>query len=553
MTVSSGVASRHTLSGANPIGGTTANVATAGNDSQLWRYPVWFWLLLLTAAAVVYWPAKIAIEIIITSWLEKPEYSHAIFLPVLSAFLIWQKSDVLARLRFDGSWLGLAVMIAGIAVFFVGVMSTLYIIQQYALIVLVAALVLAFVGVDKFRFFVVPVVILLLTIPLPNFLYNNLSSELQLLSSKIGVHVIRSFSIPVFLEGNVIDLGKMKLQVVEACAGLRYLFPLFSLGFVVAHFFSVPLWMRVVTVVSTIPITVLMNSARIGLIGVSVEYWGQQMAEGVLHDFEGWVVFMASLVVLLAEMWVLVKLTNRRARLADVFVVELPAKPVTSQGFRLRKMPLPFLLSLSLLPLMLLGGMTLDQRQEIIPQHRSLSQFPAQIDSWNGQRRTMDSEILATLKLTDYFQIDYVSPRNDHLDFYVAYYDSQRAGASAHSPRSCIPGGGWRIASIGEHTLSATDVAGKSLTVQRLLIQKDGNSQLVYYWFDQRGRILTNEFAVKWYLLQDALFKNRSDGALVRVSMSVATVDETSIANADRLMEQFISKAEPVLQQYLPH
>jgi len=553
MTVSSGVASRHPLSGANPIGGTTADVATAGNDSQLWRHPVWFWLLLLTAAAVVYWPAKIAIEIIITSWLEKPEYSHAIFLPVLSAFLIWQKSDVLARLRFDGSWLGLVVMIAGIAVFFVGVMSTLYIIQQYALIVLVAALVLAFVGVDKFRFFVVPVVILLLTIPLPNFLYNNLSSELQLLSSKIGVHVIRSFSIPVFLEGNVIDLGQMKLQVVEACAGLRYLFPLFSLGFVVAHFFSVPLWMRVVTVVSTIPITVLMNSARIGLIGVSVEYWGQQMAEGVLHDFEGWVVFMASLVVLLAEMWVLVKLTNRRARLADVFVVELPAKPATSQGFRQRKMPLPFLLSLSLLPLMLLGGMTLDQRQEIIPPHRSLSQFPAQIDSWNGQRRTMDSEILATLKLTDYFQIDYVSPRNDHLDFYVAYYDSQRAGASAHSPRSCIPGGGWRIASIGGHTLSATDVAGKSLTVQRLLIQKDGNSQLVYYWFDQRGRILTNEFAVKWYLLQDALFKNRSDGALVRVSMSVATVDETSIANADRLMEQFISKAEPVLQQYLPH
>jgi len=558
MTLSS-VTSRHPLSGANQTGRSAAPNAAELHDSGLWRNPAWFWLLPIAAAVAMYLPARVAVEIIVTSWLEKPEYSHAIFLPVLSVFLVWQKSDVLARRQFEGSWLGTGLMLVGLAVFFVGLMSTLYIVQQYALIVLIAALVLAFVGFRAYRFFVVPVIILLLTIPLPNFFYNNLSSELQLLSSQIGVYVIRAFGIPVFLEGNVIDLGQMKLQVVDACAGLRYLFPLFSLGFVVAHFFSVPMWMRVITVASTIPITVLMNSARIGLIGVSVEYWGRKMAEGVLHDFEGWVVFMASLAVLLSEMWVLVKLTNRQAKLSDVFVVELPAKLDASRGFQLRKIPLPFLAALALLPFMVIGGYTLDQRQEIIPEHKSLSQFPQKIDGWVGQAHTMDSEILATLKLTDYFQIDYVSQvgvsqaaaRN--LNFYVAYYDSQRAGASAHSPRSCIPGGGWRIASIGEHRLAANDVNGNPLTVQRLLIQKDGQSQLVYYWFDQRGRILTNEFAVKWYLLQDALFRNRSDGALVRVLMPIADVDSVSIANTDRMMEQFISKAEPVLQQYLPH
>ena len=85
------------------------------------------------------------------------------------------------------------------------------------------------------------------------------------------------------------------------------------------------------------------------------------------------------------------------------------------------------------------------------------------------------------------------------------------------------------------------------------LIQKGGNSQLVYYWFDQRGRILTIEIVVKWYLFQDALFKNRSDGALVRVSMPIAAVDNDSIARADKLLDKFIVTAQPVLQQYLPY
>ena len=146
---------------------------------------------------------------------------------------------------------------------------------------------------------------LFFTIPLPKFLYNNLSSQLQLISSEIGVWFIRLFDISVYLEGNVIDLGNYKLQVVEACSGLRYLFPLMTLGFIAAYFFKGAFWKRAIIFLSSIPITVLMNSLRIGMIGVTVEYWGVAAAEGLLHDFEGWVVFMACTAVLVLEMWVL--------------------------------------------------------------------------------------------------------------------------------------------------------------------------------------------------------------------------------------------------------
>lgn len=203
-----------------------------------------------------------------------------------------EKNEI-ARLPFEGSWAGVGVVALGVGLYFLGELATLYIIVQYAFLVVLFGLVLAVTGTKIFRQIWIPLFFLFFAIPLPNFLYQGLSSKLQLLSSALGVSFIRACDISVYLEGNVIDLGSYKLQVVEACNGLRYLFPLMSLAFMCAYFFKGALWKRAVIFLSSIPITILMNSFRIGIIGVMVEYWGQSMAEGFLHDFEGWVIFMA--------------------------------------------------------------------------------------------------------------------------------------------------------------------------------------------------------------------------------------------------------------------
>ena len=118
---------------------------------------------------------------------------------------------------------------------------------------------------------------------------------------------IRLFQIPVFLEGNVIDLGQYKLQVVEACSGLRYLYPLMSLGFLAAYFFQAPLWQRALVFLSTIPITIFMNSLRIGVVGIMVDNFGPQDADGFLHMFEGWIIFLACAVLLVGLMHLLAR------------------------------------------------------------------------------------------------------------------------------------------------------------------------------------------------------------------------------------------------------
>jgi len=135
------------------------------------------------------------------------------------------------------------------------------------------------------------------------------------------------------------------------------------------------------------------------------------------------------------------------------------------------------------------------------------------------------------------------------VNLYVAYYDSQKAGRSAHSPGTCIPGGGWEITSMREMAIDPQP-SEEPLTVNRAIIQKGDQKQLVFYWFQQRGRLLTNEYLVKFYLLWDAVTRNRTDGALVRL-MAAVTPQEDEAAAEHRLVS-FAGAVRPLLTDYIP-
>lgn len=168
----------------------------------------------------------------------------------------------------------------------------------------------------------VPLLFLVFMVPFPAFILNNLSSKLQLISSWLGVEFIRACDIMVYLEGNVIDLGNYKLQVVDACSGLRYLFPLASLAFLCAYLFKGPFWQKLLIFLSAMPLTIFMNSFRIGVIGVLVDNWGTEMAEGFLHDFEGWAVFLLCMALLFIEMWIFSRISGRKLAFSEL--VQIP-------------------------------------------------------------------------------------------------------------------------------------------------------------------------------------------------------------------------------------
>jgi EpsI family protein len=191
----------------------------------------------------------------------------------------------------------------------------------------------------------------------------------------------------------------------------------------------------------------------------------------------------------------------------------------------------------------------LPQRVEATPARRDFSEFPLTIGDWQGKGNRIEQIYLNDLKLDDYVIADFTAPGKLPINFYVAYYASQKKGQSAHSPRTCMPGGGWEINSLTQHEIDGLTPAGK-LRVNRSLIQLGDNRQLVYYWFQQRGRNLTNEYMVKSYIFWDALTRNRTDGALVRLTMPIPPGFD--LAEADKQLGAFVRLASPLLGAYVP-
>lgn len=518
-------------------------------ERTVWRLPASFAALVLAFGVLTVLPFWNGLTAMWEVWLISPEYSHSILIPPIAAFLIWQQKDRLELMPFGGSWWGPTLVALGALLLTLGELGTVYVIVQYAFVITLFGLMLSFMGLKPFSVIAVPMSILFLMVPLPQFAIANISAKLQLLSSALGVWFIRLFGISVFSEGNVIDLGGYKLQVAEACSGLNYLFPLMTLGFLVALFYKGALWKRILLFISSIPITVVMNSLRVGTIGVMVEHWGIEMAEGFLHDFQGWAVFMASAVLILGELILLNRIGHEPGTWRQLFGVEFPTRSPHDAHFKNRKLPRPFLFTCGLLLVPALAAF-IPRPAEVFPVRASFDEFPMTLGAWSGRRDSLEGIYLNVLKLDDYLMANYQDGAGAPVNLYMAYYQSQRKGEAVHSPRSCLPGGGWQLREFEQRTLSNVKIDGRSLRVNRTLIALGDQRQLVYYWFQQRGRIVTNEFAVKWYLFWDALTRHRTDGALVR--LIVALPATSSEAEADRRLADLASRIAPTLTRYVP-
>ena len=483
-------------------------------------------------------------------WNESQEYSYAYLIPLISLFIAWQQKNELARIEFTGSWLGVAIVVLGLLLGLVGQLGSVFTLQQIGLVTVIVGTVIALTGVKALRLLWMPLLLLYLVIPLPRFLEVKLSSGMQLTSSAIGVWFLRLIGVSVFLEGNVIDLGVYKLQVAEACDGLRYLYPLLTLGLVLAWFYKGAMWKRVAIFLVAIPLTILMNSLRIASIGVMVNHWGIGMAEGFLHEFQGWAVFMLSFALMVLFMIGLSRVGRDRRHWRELFGLEFPEPWPAAVPRTARPLPASLAVSSVLVVAAAAAAFALPQRQEVIPSRQAFLDFPMVVGPWFGERGTIDKIYVQQLQFDDYVIADFRGPAPLPVNFYVAWYDSQQAGKSVHSPGTCLPGGGWKMTSFSQVEVPGVSVAGKPLRVNRTVIALGDSRQLVYYWFQQRGRVLTNEYLVKWYLFWDSLTRNRSDGSLVRliVPLPAGAAEE----QADRQLAKFAADIEPVLQQYIP-
>lgn len=475
---------------------------------------------------------------------HEERYSHAPLVFCMALYLIWIKRFEIKNHN-DGPWVGVAITIfAGIALI-IGELSAIWTFVQYGMLLMCFGLAWTMIG-KQIRKILIPFLHLFLVIPLPYMLDVMLSGKMQLISSDLGVAISRLLGMTVFQDGNIIDLGIYKLQVVEACSGLNYMYPLMTIGLMMGYMYKAPFYARAMLFLSSVPISIVMNSARIAVVAVLVNQSGIKAAEGFMHYFEGWVIFLICIALLLLEAKLLnmaLKM-NDRALAASFDYLETKHQFVDAD-IQSNVQHLPIMIGISIVLLASLSTFTIKHRDEVIPQRAYFSDFPLEVNGWKGRTYEFENGENDVLQLKDYLLVNY-NKANTNINLYAGYTDSQRSGSVPHSPKACIPGGGWEITNTQIHEVAINNQ--KTIKLTRMLIAKGESKQLVYYWFHQRGRDLSNEFSMKFALLYDAIKMNRTDGAIVRYTVPVYK----SEAESDRALEEFIRHTYPLLPRYIP-
>jgi EpsI family protein len=186
---------------------------------------------------------------------------------------------------------------------------------------------------------------------------------------------------------------------------------------------------------------------------------------------------------------------------------------------------------------------------EETPIHRSLASFPLHIDQWHGIEQEFESDILQVLKVDDYILRQYRQERGLPIGLYVGYYKSMRQGATYHSPKNCLPGSGWYFVDTGKTHIASVGPHGQPVEINKFIIQKGLDKQLVLYWYQDRGRIITSEYWAKIYMVLDAMTKNRTDGAFVRITVPYTNQSEEEILAQGKAFAELIF---PRLREHLP-
>ena len=251
---------------------------------------------LLVGFVVVYWQVFVRL---FDAWTNDGNYSHGWLIIPLAAYFAWERRERLLTLPIRPSGFGLVVIVGSLAVLLAGLLGAELFLSRVSIVGTVTGIVLFLYGWAHVRILAFPLAFLLLMIPIPAIIFNQIAFPLQLLASQFGEFCMATVKIPVLREGNVLILAHTTLEVAEACSGIRSLISLVTLGLVFGYFSDSRVWVRTAIVLSAIPVAIVANGLRVAGTGMAAQWYGPEAAEGFFHDFSGWAVFAVAFVLML--------------------------------------------------------------------------------------------------------------------------------------------------------------------------------------------------------------------------------------------------------------
>jgi exosortase len=255
-----------------------------------WIPLAWFTGILI----LCYLPTLIPL---VRQWSNDDDMGHGFFVPIVAAYIAYQKRDLLLAEPARPNYFGALVMVYAALQWYLGSLGAELFLQRTAFVISIAGAILLVGGWRAIRIMSLPLLLLGFMVPIPAIIYSNITFPLQIFASRVAEHTLSILGIPVLREGNVLELASQKLSVVEACSGIRSLLSLSFLSIIYAYFFDARWWMRPVLFAATIPIAIIANAARVTITGILSEV-NPELATGFFHSAEGWVVFLIALTIL---------------------------------------------------------------------------------------------------------------------------------------------------------------------------------------------------------------------------------------------------------------
>jgi exosortase len=285
-----------------------ATATISGPITRRSRLDTWAGIALLAALALVYFTV---IRDLFSDWWRSEDYSYGLLLPFALAYLVYEKRREIRELPVGPSALGLVLIVGSQLINLVGFLGAEFFLQRTSLVILLAGIILFVYGWAHLREAAFALTLMLLTIPLPALIFNQIALPLQLLASSISEKALQLLHIPVLREGNVLQMANMTMSVAEACSGIRSLMSLITLSVVIAYLLPLRWGWRSLFIASSIPIAIAANCLRVAGTGVLSHHYGQKAAEGFFHSFSGWLIFLVAFIALSIEAWFLMKWKNR--------------------------------------------------------------------------------------------------------------------------------------------------------------------------------------------------------------------------------------------------
>ncbi len=506
-------------------------------------------VLVLAALCLVFWQVFVRL---VDAWIVDGNYSHGFLIIPIALYFVWERREKLAAAPMQSSWFGLVVLAGGIAMLLAGLWGSELFLSRIALLPVLAGIVLFLFGWAHLRILAFPIAFLFLMIPIPAIIFNQIAFPLQLLASQAGRvgHLDRRHSGAARRQR-----ADPRAHVARSRRGVQR-HPLARL----AHHArprlrllhgSAP-WVRTLIVLSAIPVAIVANGARVAGTGMAAQWIGPEAAQGFFHEFSGWIVFIFAFIMILVIQRIILKFAPT-PKAPDQFAPRPSFRPVP-QSFQFPMFP-SFASSSSSSSCWRASS----QSRAPIARKTRRCGCRSRCSRWNSadgrasQRPPFTEQVLKVLGLDDYLTRLYRSSDGTYADLYVGYWKSQRQGDTMHSPQNCLPGAGWEP--VSQTLLTFPDPrnpTGAPLSVNRFMIQKGLERQLVLYWYQGRGRVVGSEYWSKIYLVLDAARYNRTDAALVRIVVPVGGTSKEAEDAAQKSALDFVNQLMPALSKFLP-